>query len=194
MRDMRWVRGSVIVLILWLAASCSTPVAVEPAPPGSTGALEEPAPTGEPRESATLEPNPPTVERETVPSAPPTPTTEERDGEAGEAIPEELLAVIRRLTAAQHAVAEDEIAVERVEAVEWPDASLGCPEPGVMYAQVVTPGYRVELSAGGETVWVHTDAGRQVVVCGEDGHPVLPAIPVDPGEILDGEPWIPVDG
>jgi hypothetical protein len=41
-----------------------------------------------------------------------------------------------------------EIQVVRTEAVEWPDASMGCPKPGMMYAQVVTPGYKVLLLAG----------------------------------------------
>ena len=31
----------------------------------------------------------------------------------------------------------------KAEAVEWPDGSLGCPELGVMYIQVITPGYQV---------------------------------------------------
>lgn len=34
------------------------------------------------------------------------------------------------------------------EAVEWPDAALGCPRPGQMYPQVITPGYRIVLRIG----------------------------------------------
>lgn len=30
-------------------------------------------------------------------------------------------------------------------AVEWSDASLGCPQPGRMYPQVITPGYHIVL-------------------------------------------------
>jgi hypothetical protein len=33
---------------------------------------------------------------------------------------------------------------------DWPDGSLGCPEPGMLYTQVVTPGYQVVVEAGGE--------------------------------------------
>ena len=29
------------------------------------------------------------------------------------------------------------------EPVDWPDTSLGCPEPGKVYAQVITPGFRL---------------------------------------------------
>jgi hypothetical protein len=32
--------------------------------------------------------------------------------------------------------------------VEWPDGSLGCPQPGVEYLQVITPGFWVELQVG----------------------------------------------
>ncbi|MFO7742386.1 MAG: hypothetical protein R6X31_08745, partial [Anaerolineae bacterium] len=35
-----------------------------------------------------------------------------------------------------------------VEPQTWPDAGLGCPEPGQAYAQVVTPGYRLVLQVG----------------------------------------------
>jgi hypothetical protein len=49
-----------------------------------------------------------------------------------------------------------EISLQSVEAVEWPDASLGCPQPGMMYAQVVTPGYRIILSAAGQNYQYHT--------------------------------------
>ncbi|HET7009753.1 MAG TPA: hypothetical protein VFI11_03170 [Anaerolineales bacterium] len=78
------------------------------------------------------------------------------------------------------------------EPVEWPDTSLGCPQAGVAYAQVIMPGYRIRLEAAGETYVVHTDAGGLTVICGEDGSPVEPLFPVTPGSIDDGQPWLPV--
>jgi hypothetical protein len=90
-------------------------------------------------------------------------------------------------------VSEEEILLQSVEPVEWSNSSLGCPQPGMMYAQVKTPGYRVVLEAEGKTYEYHTDAGRRVILCGEDGLPSLPVLPVDPGEIKDGIPWMPVD-
>jgi len=56
-----------------------------------------------------------------------------------------------------------------VEAVEWSDASLGCPQPGMMYAQVITPGYLLVMEAGGEQYTYHTDMDRFVVLCEEGG-------------------------
>ncbi len=59
-----------------------------------------------------------------------------------------------------------QVEVTSVEAVDWNDTSLGCPQEGYMYAQVITPGYRVLLAAGGQTYEYHTDLeGTNVVSC-----------------------------
>lgn len=34
------------------------------------------------------------------------------------------------------------------EAVTWPDGSLGCPEPGMMYTQALIDGYQIVVSDG----------------------------------------------
>lgn len=44
---------------------------------------------------------------------------------------------------------ESTIAVDEVQEVTWGDASLGCPEPGRSYAQVITDGLRIVLVADG---------------------------------------------
>ena len=67
--------------------------------------------------------------------------------------------------AARLGVKATQIDVVEVKEVEWPDASLGCPEPGMMYAQVITPGYRIVLEAEGKTYEYHTDADRTVALC-----------------------------
>lgn len=41
------------------------------------------------------------------------------------------------------------VTVVSAEAVTFPDGGLGCPEPGMLYTQVLTPGYRVVVEAGG---------------------------------------------
>ena len=53
----------------------------------------------------------------------------------------------------------------KVEAVEWRDSSLGCPEPGKAYLQVITPGYLFVLEAGGKTYEYHADRGNRVILC-----------------------------
>jgi len=45
-----------------------------------------------------------------------------------------------------------------VEAVNWPDASLGCPDPGMIYAQVVTPGYKIVLEVKDQVYIYHTSS------------------------------------
>ena len=63
----------------------------------------------------------------------------------------------------------EEIFLFSVDAVEWPDASLGCPQAGVMYAQVITPGYRILLEANGQVFIFHTDETSQVILCNARG-------------------------
>ena len=51
-----------------------------------------------------------------------------------------------------------------VEKVTWPDSSLGCPEPGMMYAQMLTRGYRFKLQSGGEIYEYHASE-QSVKLC-----------------------------
>ncbi len=60
------------------------------------------------------------------------------------------------------AIPADAITVRSVEQVEWNDASLGCAKPGQMYAQVITPGYRIVLEANGQSYEYHTGDGRVI--------------------------------
>lgn len=68
--------------------------------------------------------------------------------------------------AAELGIPAEEIEVLSVARYEWPDTSLGCPEPGRSYAQVVTEGYSVILRARDGEYEVHTDLdGRIAVIC-----------------------------
>jgi hypothetical protein len=49
--------------------------------------------------------------------------------------------------AGRFSVAETSIRVVAVEEVTWSDTSLGCPQPGMLYAQAVIDGMRVILEA-----------------------------------------------
>ncbi|MCX6030200.1 MAG: hypothetical protein NT169_13010 [Chloroflexi bacterium] len=62
-------------------------------------------------------------------------------------------------------IAKSGIQVIQAEAVEWPDASLGCSKPGRMYAQVITPGYRIVLEAAGKRYEYHSGRGTHIVSC-----------------------------
>ncbi|GAA1532366.1 hypothetical protein [Kribbella lupini] len=59
----------------------------------------------------------------------------------------------------------DDVTVVSSEEVTWPDSSLGCPQPGMMYAQVLTDGSRILLSAGGRTYEYHSGGHRAPFLC-----------------------------
>lgn len=63
-------------------------------------------------------------------------------------------------------IGQDAVTVASFEEVTWPDAALGAPEPGRIYAQVQTPGYRVFLNAEGRRYEYHTDSATRVVQVG----------------------------
>ncbi len=86
-------------------------------------------------------------------------------------------------------LAIEEITVLEVEAVTWPDASLGCPQPEKAYAEVLTPGFFIRLEAKGKQYLYHTDESTTVVLCTGGA---MPLFPVTPGDIQDGQPWMPV--
>ena len=53
--------------------------------------------------------------------------------------------------------------------VEWSDTSLGCPMPGLVYAQVITPGFKFIFDYQGKQTEYHTDQdGTNVVTCDND--------------------------
>lgn len=65
-----------------------------------------------------------------------------------------------------------DVALESYEGLDWPDGSLGCPEPGMGYTMALVRGYRITLTAGGETYDYHAAASGYYVLCGSDGRPV----------------------
>ena len=48
-----------------------------------------------------------------------------------------------------------QITVQKVEAVDFSDSSLGLPKEGESYLTVITPGYIIVLEAGGQTYEFH---------------------------------------
>jgi hypothetical protein len=72
-------------------------------------------------------------------------------------------------------IARERIQVDTIRAVDWPDSSLGCPQPGRAYLQVITPGHKVTLRAEGGIHVVHEAKGR-AFVC----HKTKPYAGIDP--------------
>jgi hypothetical protein len=63
--------------------------------------------------------------------------------------------------------------VDAVE-VEWSDSSLDCPQPGMEYLQVVTPGYRIQLEYAGIVYEYHSSRDTYVVYCEDPVPPIIP--------------------
>jgi hypothetical protein len=80
---------------------------------------------------------------------------------------DQLSELAREDLASELGIDADDIELVEVEAVEWANSSLGCPQEGMMYLQVITPGYRLTLEADGQTYVYHTDGGQVVVHCEE---------------------------
>lgn len=53
-----------------------------------------------------------------------------------------------------------DIKLVKEEAVNWPDTSLGYPEKGMNYAQVITSGFRIILKAQDKLYEYHSDYKR----------------------------------
>jgi hypothetical protein len=57
------------------------------------------------------------------------------------------------------------IAVVRVEEVDWPDGSLGCPQPDMRYKQVLVNGVFIQLAVDGQFYNYHGGGGRRPSLC-----------------------------
>ena len=83
-------------------------------------------------------------------------------------VPREIETAARKLLAEELNVDEGGFRLDGSESVQWSDASLGCPQEGMMYAQVITPGYRLVFDFEGMSYAVHTNSdGSHMVVCGD---------------------------
>jgi hypothetical protein len=80
----------------------------------------------------------------------------------GSTVPEAVRAAIRALSEAR-GIPADQITVVSVEAVEWSDSCLGLGRADEACLMVITPGYRVVLSAGGTRYEFHTNASGSAV-------------------------------
>jgi hypothetical protein len=93
-------------------------------------------------------------------------------------VDKESAAVARAISDLQErqGIGKDEIMVDEVISTEFPDASLGVPEPGMSYAQVITPGYVIRLRAHGET-YEYRVSSERVALVPEAQDPAMPTLP-----------------
>lgn len=125
-----------------------------PGPEPSPTTPSEPAPTSLPNE----------ISEPVSPTAAPMPAQADQPAQGVPGSEAAAAAAVADLSK-QTGLPADQITVASVQPMEWSDASLGCPQEGMMYAQVITPGYLVVLSAQGQTYEYHTDQGTNVILC-----------------------------
>lgn len=150
MTHKRLIIWSTLFVTLFFAA-CA-PFAVEqPTPMPATAAapatLSAQPTTGEAPASPLRQPVAPVAQQSPLrPQIPPMPS-----GVTGEA-PQTLLDTILDDVVQQTGLDRSELIVVQDQAVVWPDGSLGCPQPGMMYTMALVDGYHVIVQAGDELI------------------------------------------
>lgn len=66
-----------------------------------------------------------------------------------------------------------EISFLEAREVIWPDSSLGCPQPDMVYAQVEVEGLLIRLGVGKEMYFYHSGGNMDPFLC-ESTSPVFP--------------------
>lgn len=176
---MRYDRLLIIVAVLSLVILAGCSQGIVPSDSGPTSVPSTAVPVAETEELDLTSPPPSATQtsgREVVATSPPAPTqtksdapdddmTESPTPTSADPAFEKLLKLSKEDLARRFELDVDQIQLLAHEMVEWGDSSLGCPQPGMMYAQVVTPGYRFLLEAGGNQYSYHTDMGQTVLLC-----------------------------
>lgn len=82
------------------------------------------------------------------------------------AIPRDVRRAVVADAAKRFKVAESSVVLTGAEQVTWSDGSLGCPEPGILYTQMLVPGFRVIAKAKEGQLTYHTDSRGNAHTCG----------------------------
>ena len=131
----------------------STPVLPETLPAITRESAENLAPATVVPEAAISLPE----DKIVTPPPPADPANELTEGEFTRRAQEDLA---QRLN-----ISPEDIELGSYEEVQWRDGSLGCPQPKMRYIQVITPGYRIQLSVQGQIYNYHGAAGREPFLC-----------------------------
>jgi hypothetical protein len=166
------------ILAAALLAACQPEMIPQPLEPASTvtsapAAAAQPSPTTLP--SATplpgaAVPTPTQIVKQLTRE--PLPTAQENPSVNESLLPPPYDASVQALVdqakadlAKRLSVSADQIEVQDVSTVTWPDGSLGCPKPGMAYTQVLVDGMRIHLQNGGQVYDYHSGSGRAPFLC-----------------------------
>lgn len=148
------------------------------ATPTRTPPARQTAPSAAPRASRTPDPSntPAAVQETAMPAAPRSPQTR---------------AAVADL-AARLNLPPDQIEVVSEEEVTWPDGSLGCPQPGMMYTMALVDGMRIVLRAQGRDYSYHSGGNSDPFLCaGPGGSLIDPNVTPKGGGDLIPPPGLP---
>jgi len=148
--------------IAWALSAC------RPIPAGGTEPFSPASTTAQPRVTPAITVSSPAPTPSPRPSA--TPTQEEWSIVPAEARP--TVDRARSDLASRLQIGEEQVRMVSIETVDWRDSSLGCPQPGRSYLQVITPGYRIVLRVAGSTYEYHAAQGQDRVILCQEGAPV----------------------
>ena len=147
-------------LLVLVVAACKTDAEPVPDVETTTPFLEPTVGESPLSPPATPSPAQPEQRESPLPQPETSPIATPSDPAAG------AVAAAREYLAGELDIPTQEVEPVLAQSVEWPDASLGCPEPGKAYAQVITPGYRIVLRVAEKEYELHTDLeGRIAVIC-----------------------------
>jgi hypothetical protein len=101
----------------------------------------------------------------------------------GDPFLKEMVSKARQDLARRLSVPVDQIDLLEVRQVTWRDASLGCPQPGMAYAQVLQEGLLIRLGLGKDMYFYHNGETGDPFLC-EGTSQVLPKVTPKTDEIV----------
>ncbi|MBE2237077.1 MAG: hypothetical protein IAE81_04765 [Caldilineaceae bacterium] len=147
------------MLVTACAGTPETPTQSSEPPVEQSEATPTSSPTAAPQSPLAVEPpraveSPLAVEAPLAVASPlltPLASSADVGGVTGEA-PQALLDLILADAASRTGLAREALRVIQDQAVVWPDGSLGCAQPGMVYTQALVEGYHVIVAAGEQTL------------------------------------------
>jgi hypothetical protein len=171
---MRYTRPAVLAAFgLMSMSACSSPGGTEPS--AAANEVRPAAPTA--KVPATEEERQREIERRaalrgqssTVPATVPQPAPGTEPAAIIGEVPDTVLASMKADLATRLGRSVDAARVLRAEQVIWPDGSIGCARPGVLYTQATVVGYLVELELEAKVYRYHSALNGAPIYCEHPG-------------------------
>jgi hypothetical protein len=168
------------------AAAPAAPTAIVEQPTAAPATIvERPtiAPTAAPSPASrpTAMPAPPATEVATPGDTATEPASPGPGSGLSVAPPPALVGAAQRQLANYLKVSVDKLSLQSANKQEWPDGSLGCPQEGLAYPQVVTPGFLLIFTDAAQSMRyeVHTGVSEAQMVLCENKRPIDLSVAAD---------------